>query len=52
MTSAVHLAGYNGEHSNKIGGLFMSFDKIIGYAQTKKALLPLLQMLQGDKRYN
>ena len=30
----------------------MSFDKIIGYAQTKKALLPLLQMLQGDNRYN
>ena len=30
----------------------MSFDKVIGYAQTKKALLPLLQMLQGDKRYN
>ena len=30
----------------------MSFDKVIGYAQTKKALLPLLQMLQGDNRYN
>ena len=29
----------------------MSFDKIIGYAQTKKALLPLLEMLKGDKRY-
>lgn len=29
----------------------MSFDKITGYAQTKKALLPLLQMLQGNERY-
>ena len=29
----------------------MSFDKIIGYAQTKKALLPLLEMLKSDKRY-
>ena len=29
----------------------MSFDKIIGYNSTKKALLPLLQMLQGNKRY-
>ena len=29
----------------------MSFDKVIGYSQTKKTLLPLLEMLKGDKRY-
>ena len=30
----------------------MSFDKVIGYSQTKRALLPLLEMLKGDKRYD